>query len=187
MGKIKSAWEIALEKAEKLGDLSPEERRKQIEDRSRIIGVSLFEKYISQPESRFFETALNQYAGEDRELIRRAIFQKLVDGIELGHGLELDIISQGTFSLVKAEAVMKTMDKIEELFQEYNNIETEAKEEIEREGREVLHQMMVSGTAINHINPQATEEWQNKLNELAYPFEERLNSLKQELLSNEVA
>lgn len=186
MGEIKSAWDIALEKAEKLGDLSPEERKKQVEDRSRIIGVSLFEKYIGQPEAHFFETALNQYDGEYRELIRRAILQKLVDGIEPGHGLDLNIISQGIFSLVKAETAVKAIDKIEVLLREYHNIEAEAKERIEREGREVLHQIRVSGTAINHINLRATEVWRKRLDELAYPFKEKLNSLKQELLNNEV-
>ena len=33
MGEIKSAWEIAMEKAEKLGKLPPEELRRQKEEK----------------------------------------------------------------------------------------------------------------------------------------------------------
>ena len=41
--RIKSAWEIALEKAEKLGRLSPEEAKKRLEEKFYPRGKALAE------------------------------------------------------------------------------------------------------------------------------------------------
>ena len=79
---------------------------------------------------------------------------------------------------------MKTVGKIKELFQEYREAEKEKRQEIERTGSEILHQLRISGTAISQINVQAKDEWQKKLSELSRPYEERLSGLKQELSSN---
>ena len=50
MDEIRSAWEIARERVDKLGALSSEERRKQREDKFLPIGKSLAEKYLKEYE-----------------------------------------------------------------------------------------------------------------------------------------
>ena len=181
MGEIKSAWEIAHEKADKLGELSPEERAKQREDRCRPIGKSLAEKYLSQHDTQYLEAALNKHNSADRELIGQAALQALIEGIDLRYHSILDKISQGILSLAKTETVVETVGKIKELLQEYRETERVERQEIERAGGEILHQLRISGTAISQINIQAREDWQKKLNQLARPFEEKLDRLKQEL------
>jgi len=47
VGEIKSAWELAMEKAERLGKLSPDERSRQKEEEYRSIGQTLVEKYLA--------------------------------------------------------------------------------------------------------------------------------------------
>jgi lipopolysaccharide biosynthesis glycosyltransferase len=54
-------------------------------------------------------------------------------------------------------------------------------QEIEKAGREMLHQMRISGTAIGRLNVRVKEEWQKKLDQTANPFDERLTKLKNEL------
>ncbi len=184
MSEIKSAREIAQEKANKLGALSPEERKKQRDDRYRLIGKTLAEKYLGQNDARLLEAELSKYSGPDKDLISRAVLRLLVEGIDLNYSLKLDEIGQGILSLSGTEAAVQTTDKIKELFHEYWEAENKKRQEIERAGREILHQLRISGTAISQINIRAKEEWLKQLNELAQPFEERLNSLKQELLSS---
>jgi len=184
MGEIKSAWEIAQEKAGKLGELTSEERKKQREDRCRLMGKTLAEKYLSQHDARLLEAELSKHSGQDKELISRAILHRLVEGIDLRYSLKLDEIAQGILSLSKAETSAQVMDKIKELFRDYREAENKERQEIERAGSEMLHQLRISGTAISQINIRAKDEWLKQLNELGQPFEERLNSLRQELLSS---
>ena len=184
MGEIKSAWEIAHEKADKLGDLSPEERRKEREDRCRLIGISLAEKYLSQHDLCLLEDEPNKHSAQDKELIRQAVIHRLIEVIEIGYGMKLDEIGRGILKLTRSEIPGQTLGKIKELFQEYVEAENKERQEVEKAGREILHQLRISGTAISQINIRAKEEWWGKLSELANPFEERLNRLKQELLSS---
>jgi ABC-type phosphate transport system auxiliary subunit len=182
MGEIKSAWQIAQEKTSKLGKPSPEEQKKQRQDRCRLIGKSLAEKYLSQYDVRLLEIELNKHSPEDKDIIRQAAIHRLIEGINLGHRLRLDEISQGILNLSNDKKAAQTLGKIKELLQEYNEIENREKQEIDKAGREVLHQLRISGTAISQINIRAKEEWQKKLNHSAHPFEEELNRLKHELL-----
>jgi len=181
VGEIKSAREIAQEKASKLGELSPEERKGQRQDRCRMIGKSLAEKYLSQYDIRLLETELNKHSAQDKDLMKQATIHRLIEGINLRYGSTLDKISQGILTLANNAMAIETVGKIKELFQEYDEAENRARQEIENAGMEILHQLRISGTAISQINIRAKEEWEQRLNQLTGPFEERLNYLKQEL------
>ncbi len=181
MGEIKSAREIAQEKVSKLGELSPEERREQRQDKCRLIGKSLAEKYLSQYDIRILEAELNKHSDQDKKLIKQAAVDRLTEGINLNYGSTLDKISQGILTLANTATAIETLDKIKEFFQEYKESENRERQDIEKTGREILHQLRVSGTAIGQINIRAKEEWEKKLTQLTGPFEERLNHLKQGL------
>ena len=182
MGEIRSSWEIAWEKADKLGELSPEERRKQREDRCLPIGKALAGKCLGEYDSRYLEAELDKYEGEDKELIRQIILRQLVEWISLRNSSLLDEIYQGILGLTDTEKTMKVLDRIKELFRDCQKAEMVERQEIENAGRETLHQQRISGTAIKKINIRAREEWQRRLDEVAHPFEEDLNSLKLKLL-----
>jgi hypothetical protein len=181
MGEIKSAREIAQEKVSKLGELSPEERKGQRQDKCRLIGKSLADKYLSQYDIRLLEAELNKHSAQDKNLIIQAAIHRLIEVINLKYGSRLNKISQGILTLANTETAIETLGKIKELFQEYEETENRERQEIEKAGREILHQLRVSGTAIGQINIRAKEEWEKKLIQLAGPFEERLNELKREL------
>ena len=184
MGEIKSAWEIAQEKASKLGKLSPEEREGQRQGRCRLIGKSLAEKYLSQYDAGLFEAELNKHGVQDKDLISEAAMHQLIEAIDLRYAPTLDKIGQGILILADTTTAKKTLGKIKELFQEYKESENRERQEIEKAGRETLHQIRISGSAISRINIRAREEWQEKLNQLAHPFEERLKDIKNELLNS---
>ncbi len=182
MGEIKSAWEIAQEKAEKLGGLSAEEIKRQKDEKAGSIAKFLAEKYLVNPNWQELE-AVNNYEGEEKELIKRAIFTRLVEAIELGKEARLHDITKGILALIQGERVTRSLEGIEELFREYSQTEQTVRQQIDQAGKGVLHRLRISGTAIGDINPQAKEEWRKALENFAQPFEERLNSFKQESLA----
>ena len=184
VGEIKSAWEIAQEKASKLGKLSPEEREVQRQGRCRLIGKSLAEKYLSQHDIGLFETELEKHSTQDKGLISEAAMHRLTEAIDLRYAPALDKIGRGILVLADTTTTKATLEKIKELFQEYEESENRERQEIDKAGREMLHQLRISGSAISGINIRAREEWQKKLNQLVNPFEERLKYLKNELLNS---
>ena len=52
MGELKSAWEIAQEKANKLGKLSDEEKEQQTRQRYRQIGQAQHKNGLTVPDNR---------------------------------------------------------------------------------------------------------------------------------------
>ncbi|MBM3149370.1 MAG: hypothetical protein FJ008_06630 [Chloroflexi bacterium] len=182
MGDIRSAWEIANEKADKLGGLSQEEKRKQKEERCNQIGKALADKYLERENARYLETELKKYDEQDKESIARATLKRLTDAIDFRYAQALDKIKDGIFVLSK-NSVKGVISQVEELFREYQQAEDSKRQEIEKAGREILHQMRVSGTAIGKVNIEANAQWQKDLAQISQPFEEKLRSLKQELLS----
>ena len=182
MEEIKSAWEIAQEKAGKLGDLSPAEREKQRESRCQLIGESLAEKYLAQGKTGYLELELGKHDGIDKELIIYAAIKRLTESINLSNRLMLDKIFQG-ITVITKEKTAETISELKILAQEYSEAEDKTKQEIDRNGKEILHQLRISGTAIGQINFRAKRDWQDKIDQLDLLFEKRLNELKQEILS----
>ena len=177
MGELKSAWEIAQEKANKLGKLSAEEEQQERRQRCEEIGKAMAQKYLESPEGRNIEP--NNYPEEGKKLIRQAILNYLVEAIDLKSFALLERATQG---IAKIEPKTKPIiEQINQLAQEYEEDWRKKRREIESKGRETLHQLRISGSAISHINIEAKQEWQQFLYQLAQPFQERLDALKGEL------
>jgi hypothetical protein len=178
---IKSAWEIAQEKASKLGGLSAEEREERRRDKCRLMGDGVADKYLGGHDIGILKDELGKYEAADQDLIGKAAVRRLSQAIDLQYPDRLAEISKGIITLKSSEAIKKTLDEIKVLFQEYGLAEENERKDIEQSGAETLHQMRISGSAIGRLNLRAKAEWQNKLDQTALPFNDRLNSLKQEL------
>jgi hypothetical protein len=181
MGELKSAWEIAQEKASKLGKLSAEEIRQQMEQRCQQLGNAIAQRYLDH-ENQDLVAELKSYTDEEKELLTKAIIAQLIQAIDLTSldTARLDKILRGISGLEPEWE--PGIAQIRELFQESQQAEEKIRQEIEREGREILHQMRVSGTAVSQINPLARAAWQESRLKVIQPFEERWQQLKQELL-----
>ena len=179
---IKSAWEIAQEKANKLGDLSAQEREEQRQGKCRLLGEALADKYLSQHDIRVIKDELEKHGPPDKDSISEAMLHRLGQSIDLKYPGGLSEISKGILASSNSASTKQTLDLIETLFQEYIEVEKKQRQEIEDTGGQILHQLRISGSAIGRVNIHAKEEWQAKLDQTAGPFTERLNSLKRELL-----
>jgi len=83
MSELKSAWEIAQEKANKLGKLSAEELQRQREEECRQIGQGIAQRYLDNPESLSLDIELNKHPEEGRGLIRKAVASHLIQALDL--------------------------------------------------------------------------------------------------------
>lgn len=180
MGELKSAWEIAQEKARKLGELSAEEQRQQLDERCHQIAQAVTQRYFDQ-EGLDIATELNNYPRGEKDLVRQATLGYLSEGMELRNPHRLEKIVQGILSL--EPELQPIVEQITELAQEYEQAGRKTRQEIVNKGREALHQMRISGTAVGSINIEATAEWQETWRRLIEPFEEKLDSLKKGLVS----
>ncbi len=182
MPNIKSAWEIAQEKASKLGSLSSQEREEQRHEKCRLLGEALADKYLNQRDIRTIKDELDKHEIPDKDWVAQAVIRRLGQSIDLKYPDALPEISKGTLAVHDTATTRKALEEIEILFQEYTEAAKKQSQEIEEAGGQILHQLRISGLAIGHINILAQEEWQAKLDQTAEPFTERLKSLKEELL-----
>jgi hypothetical protein len=182
MGEIKSAWEIAMEKAEKLGKLPPEELRRQKEEKYASIGQALVHKYLGGLDLWQFGVELDKYSGEERTLLEEIAISKLAQSIDLESHERLIRIIDGISYLKQGIDIREIGEEIEQLFREYEQVEQKEREEMEKSARGILHRLRISGSAIGAVNPRAIGEWQRELDRIAQPYRERLEQLRQRLL-----
>ncbi len=183
MGDIKSAWEIALEKTEKLGKLSPEELREQRRQEMAPVGQGLADRYLGGLGLWQLRVELDRYKGEERALVTEALISALVQGIELGNSDRLAKAIEGISALKEEHqaGIAEIQDQAEALFREYQEVEQKERRETEESVREILHQLRISGSAIGGINPRVMPEWQQALDRFAEPYIMQLEELKERL------
>jgi len=183
MGEMKSAWEIAMKKMERLGNFSADDVRKQEERRFTTVARVLAQKYLSSTDIRQLEVELNRYNPEERTLLGKPFIATLIEAMHLQDYETGKRILYAIALTASDERTREFVAGTAEILEEYKRLEQERKQGVDKKGREVLHQLGISGDAVKAINSGASSEWQESLDELARPYEERLNKCRQEFLS----
>ena len=186
MAEMKSAFEKALERAERLGKLSPEEIRESREKEFTPIGRALAEQYLGHGYGHILEEEMARYGGEEKDVVMKAALCRLVEAIELGNH-EATERAMGGIVALKGEAEVGPIQKqltslLEEYKQEEKDRYEEEKGEMERKERELSQELGISGSAIGEINLEASETWKEICRELYSQFDQRLDQLKEQLL-----
>ena len=95
MSELKNAWEIAREKANKLGKLSPQEMQQQREQEYRQVGKGIAQRYLDHPEPLNLSVDLDSRPKEGRDFTVRTIIGYLVQAMDLESHSRLEKIIQG--------------------------------------------------------------------------------------------
>lgn len=190
MGEMKSALEKALEKAEKLGKLSPEEMRERKEAEYATIGRALAERYLGHGHRRILKEEVRRYSGEEKGIVIGAALSRLAEAIDLASDEFFEKTEKalaGMLALKEKGRIREIIESITSLLKEFREEKEQKyereKERIEKGERELLHQLRISGSAVGAINLKASEAWGTISQELYSQFNERLEALKQELLN----
>lgn len=186
MDEMKSAFERALERAERLGRPSPEEMRQRKEEEYIPIGKVLAERYLGHGYVGVFREEADRYRGEEKGIVMRAALSRLVEAMELGNHEVTQRAIDGILAFLGRESLGQIGSQVEAIFEEYAQAEAEKYEteraEIERKERELLDRLGISGSAIAEINIDASEAWKGRAQELFSHYDGRLEQLKRQLL-----
>lgn len=190
MGEMKSAFEKALEKAEKLGKLSPEEMRERNEAEYAPIGRALAERYLDHGDRRILKEEVRRYSGDEKGIVGRAALSRLAEAIDLASDEFFEKTEKalaGMLALKGKGQIGEINERIMSLLREFREAQQQKyereEERVEKGERELLHQLRISGSAVGAINLKASEAWGTISQELHSQFNERLEALKQELLN----
>ena len=190
MGEMKSAFEKALEKAEKLGKLSPEEMRERKEAEYAPIGRALAERYLGHGHRRILKEEVKRYSGDEKGIVSRAALSRLAEAIDLASDEFFEKTEKalaGMLALKGKGQIGEINERIMSLLREFREAQQQKyereEERVEKGERELLHQLRISGSAVGAINLKASEAWGTISQELHSQFNERLEALKQELLN----
>jgi len=184
MTELKSAWEIAQEKANRLGKLSAEEKEQQERQRYRQTGQALAQKWLHSSQQLDMTAELNKHEEKERDIIKQAVIEHLIEAIEFTTAQGMNSVKR----VIKAigslwPELQPKAEEIGQLVQEYEGAEQKIRQELESNYRETLHQLRISGTAIDAINIEADHQWQLARQGLVEALTPRLNDLKQALIS----
>jgi len=183
MGEIKSALEIAQEKANRLGKLSAEEKEQQERQRYRQIGQALAQKWLDSSRRPNITQELSKYEEKEREVIKQALIEHLAEVIEFTNTQGIDSTKKVIEALSSlGPELQPRAEEISELVQEYEGAEQKIRQELESSYRETLHKLRISGSAVDAINIEVDPNWQPAHRGLVESFTPRLNDLKRALI-----
>ena len=185
MGEMKSAFEKALEKADKIGKLSPEEMREREEAEYAPVGRAIAERFLGHGHKQILKEEVERYSSDENGIVVRAALSLLVKSIDLTSSDLIERSLDGLLTLKGKERIGGTVDRIRILFSEFQEKREQEyereKENIDKSERELLHQIRIAGSAVGPINPTASESLSLVYEKLTSQFNERLEALKQEL------
>jgi hypothetical protein len=187
VGEMKSAFEKAMEKAEKLGSLSPEEMRERREAECTTLGRAIAERYLGHGQRRLLREEVGRYGGEEQGIVMGAALSRLVEAVDLKSGdAVIGRVLEGLVALMGKGHVVEVIGNVKGLLQEFREVKRQTyeseKEGIERDGRELLHRLRIAGSAVSAINLKSSEALAGLSTELESQFSQRLGVLKRELL-----
>jgi len=184
VGELKNAWEIAQERVNRLGKLSDGEREKQARQRYEQIGRAVAQNWLDGSPTADIATELNKYEEEEKDMIKKATVEHLMEPIEFSSAQDINRIKkaiQGINSL--CPELQPHITAINKLIGEYERAEEKIKQELESKYKDSLHQLRISGTAVGAINTETTLQWQTARQKLSEVFSPMLHNLKQKAIA----
>ena len=176
--KVKSALDIALEKAQRLGSFSAEERQRLKEEEFGAVGEALGKRYLDGLPLRDVEIELKRYKDEDRHVVARYLLSFLRSMVDISD------IKMSESALTAIQYLFGDSDAVEgirNLFREYQR----TKEEAWRENRNTLeaakrNQLTLKGISGSAVDPgvETCSEWLEIQRRLDSHYRERLEKLK---------
>ncbi len=182
MTRIKSAWEIALERAQGI-KVTPEELRRQLEEKCQLAGAAIAERFLNVFDLKQLKEDLEKQSGEEGELVKKAAVEKLAGSLELGDYEKMEKIIEGISLAAGDEKINAAKGRFYVLYDSYHNALAKKRSEIEAAGRKMLERLGISGEAVRAVNARVNKEWAQDLKNVTRPYEKEFELYKKELLA----
>ena len=190
MGELKSAYERAMEKAGKLGKLSPDEMKKQEEERLLTVGRAIADKYLTHGHTQVFKDDVEKFRADEKDVVSRGARLGLVGSISFDRGVTLealDRVADGLAALAtgKPDAIEELIGMVkgllEEMEAELDKTYSNEYGRLEGERRVLLQGLGISGSAVAGVNVEGSSAWEQIENELRSRYNAKLEPLKKKL------
>jgi len=175
--ELKSAFDIAMERAQKLGGLSADDKKRLREAELSEVGQALGKRYLSGLPIRDVELELGKYK-EDRQILIRYFLAFLMDKISLTDPVDVERILE---AIQHFSGSPKVIDGIRSLMNDYPAAVEQARQEIQSKlgtaRRKELARKGISGSAVEtaiEVSPEWLETSQHLLSE----YQKRLEGIK---------
>ena len=166
MDEIKSALDRAMERAEQMGRLSPEELRLQNEAKYKPIGQAIAQRFLEHGQTRILAEQLDKFGTEGKVIATHSAISTLIGEIHLEN---IDLTQRsldGITFIKKSNEIKQTADEIMALFGKYawqkKLLYEENSEDLGKEANARITTAGITGNAIAGINIETNEEWKNK-------------------------
>ena len=185
MEEMKSALERALERADRMGKLSPEEMQRQNEAKYVPAGEAIAQRFFEHGHISILAEQLDKLENEGKAIAARSALSTLIESIDLDNRDMTERALEGINGLERSDHIGRISEDMVDLFGQYawqNKLWYE--ENAEDAGKEVKERMAsagIFGNAVAGINIENDEEWSRKSDELRSEFNSRLNELKKAL------
>lgn len=178
--ELKSAFDIAMERAQKLGGLSSEEKERLKEGELEEVGQALGKRYLSGLPIRDVELELGKYK-EDRPIIIRCILAFLADKINLTNPRDIEKVLEAICHFSKNPRVVES---IRSIIDEYRKAVEQVRQGIPSKlgtvRKKELEQKGISGSAIEPAI-ESSPEWLETSRHLLSEYQKRLEGIKSSL------
>ncbi|MDO8669988.1 MAG: hypothetical protein Q7O66_00975 [Dehalococcoidia bacterium] len=178
-GKIKTALEIALERADRLGAASTEELRRQEEEKHRLIGKGLAERYLVGLPLREVEEQIKKISGA--AMAKGSFLETLGDAIGPVDSAREQSLLNAILFFAASESVQSLVNEITQL-QRLNFSSEERdlrarREELAGEATALYETWGIAGSAVM-VNIDVNEGWLRAQADLEAAAEDRLTPLR---------
>ena len=174
--ELKSAFDIAMERAQKLGGLSAEDKRKHKEEGLSEVGQALAKRYLSGLPIRDVELELGKYKG-DRQTLVRYMLSSLIQKINLTDSIEVDKIIEAIRHFTKRTEVIEGIRSIiSEYLAAMERTRLETQNKLLADKKKELSRKGISGSAVEPAI-EGSPEWLEVKRDVEASYEERLKRM----------
>jgi hypothetical protein len=182
--KIKSALEIAMEKAAAMPGLTQEERAEQKEREYQPRGAAIGHRYLEGAlKESDLQAELSRYRGQEGEIVKQAFL------LTLNQSIKLESQDMSLRALAGIKAVAPSVD-LGEIKRQIEAVFDEFTQRLEREIRryqalekERLQQLGIFGSAVKP-NMADNQTWQEESERIQSEYNSRINEIKEKLSLN---
>ena len=180
--KIKSALEIALEKAEKLGAPSDEEKQETRREKLAATAEALVRRYLSGLPLQDLEVELAKLPAGDMTAVRRDLKSDLLDAIDLESPGQND---KALAAIQQVFGEAETVQSIRDLLQQYAGAVESARTQnlpaLKSAKMEELRQRGISGSAVEP-SVETSKAWLDLRQQLSAGYRTLIEEIKRRSL-----
>jgi len=179
--RIKSALEIAMERAASMPGLTQEELAEQKEREYQPRGIAIGRRYLEGAlKERDLQTELSKYQGHEGEIVKRAFL------LTLNQSIKLESKSTSLRALEGIKVVEPTVGlgeikrQIEAIFDEFGQQVERKIGQYEALEKERFQKLGISGSAVKP-NLEESQAWQVEFKRIRSEHDSRITKLKENL------